>query len=258
MYRTGDLGRWQPDGGIEYLGRNDHQVKIRGFRIELGEVETRLLQCDGVREAVVVAREDASGERRLVAYLTVHSQQQACAAQLRGELARSLVEYMVPSAFVVLTELPLTPNGKIDRQALPAPDQAALASRPYEAPASALERTIAQIWQELLGVQRIGRRDNFFELGGHSLMAVRLLRRVEDECHVDVPMRELFERPVLQDLAESILQLQFTTYMGTDIDALKAELGGLSESELLAMMGGDGLSAPSREPAPSVGTGVGA
>ncbi|WAC73175.1 amino acid adenylation domain-containing protein [Roseateles sp. SL47] len=236
MYKTGDLGRWLPDGTIEYLGRNDHQVKIRGFRIELGEIENRLLQCTEVREAVVVAREDQEGDKRLVAYLTVHAGQQVTAAALREALAHSLVEYMVPSAFVVLPELPLTPNGKIDRKALPAPDLAALASRTYEVPANELERCLAQIWQELLGVGRVGRHDNFFELGGHSLMAVRLLRRVEDECRVDLPMRELFERPVLRDLAESVQQLQFKVYLGEDIDALKSELGGLSESELLAML----------------------
>ncbi|WP_431262153.1 amino acid adenylation domain-containing protein [Roseateles chitinivorans] len=243
MYKTGDLGRWLPDGTLAFLGRNDHQVKIRGFRIELGEIETRLLQCAGVREAVVLAREDQDGDRRLVAYLTMHDGEPVTAAQLRDELARSLVEYMVPSAFVVLPELPLTPNGKIDRKALPAPDEDALASRTYEAPATDLEQTLAQIWQDLLGVGRVGRHDHFFELGGHSLMAVRLLRRVDDACGVDVPMRDLFERPVLREFAECVQQLQFQVYMGADIDALKQELGGLSESELRAILDNDGAAA---------------
>ncbi|WP_420714784.1 amino acid adenylation domain-containing protein, partial [Roseateles sp. SL47] len=209
LYKTGDLGRWLADGDIEYLGRNDHQVKIRGFRIELGEIEARLVQCPGVREAVVVAREDQGGDKRLVAYVSAQegAQGEALAVSaLRSRLAEALADYMVPSAFVVLAGLPLTPNGKIDRQALPAPEAGALVSQPYEAPADPLEQRLAQIWQELLGVERVGRHDNFFELGGHSLLAVRVIVRVRQELGVESSLRALFNQPELAAFAKSVEQ----------------------------------------------------
>ncbi|WAC73173.1 amino acid adenylation domain-containing protein [Roseateles sp. SL47] len=209
LYKTGDLGRWLADGNIEYLGRNDHQVKIRGFRIELGEIEARLVQCPGVREAVVVAREDQGGDKRLVAYVSAQegAQGEALAVSaLRSRLAEALADYMVPSAFVVLAGLPLTPNGKIDRQALPAPEAGALVSQPYEAPADPLEQRLAQIWQELLGVERVGRHDNFFELGGHSLLAVRVIVRVRQELGVESSLRALFNQPELAAFAKSVEQ----------------------------------------------------
>ncbi|KMO00654.1 AMP-binding enzyme, partial [Chromobacterium violaceum] len=160
LYKTGDLGRWLPDGSIEYLGRNDFQVKIRGFRIELGEIEAKLAACAGVKEAVVLAREDAPGDKRLVAYLTAQPGATLEAAALRAALSQELAEYMVPSGFVVLEAFPLTPNGKLDRKALPAPDGSQLSSRAYAAPEGEAETTLAAIWRELLGVERVGRHDN--------------------------------------------------------------------------------------------------
>ncbi|WP_139837541.1 non-ribosomal peptide synthetase, partial [Xenorhabdus beddingii] len=179
MYRTGDLGRWLADGNLEYLGRNDFQVKLRGFRIEPGEIEAQLMRCPGVREAVVLAREAVSGEKtadqkRLVAYLRPQEGVELVPADLRRQLARHLAEYMLPSAFVTLEAFPLTPNGKLDRQALPAPDAFALITRGYEAPLGETETALARIWQDLLGLDRVGRHDHFFELGGHSLMIVSL------------------------------------------------------------------------------------
>ncbi|WP_431262150.1 amino acid adenylation domain-containing protein [Roseateles chitinivorans] len=225
LYKTGDLGRWLPDGNIDYLGRNDHQVKVRGFRIELGEIEARLVQCPGVREAVVIAREAGEGageatggDKRLVAYLTAQAGHELAVSALRSELAQSLAEYMVPSAFVVLQSLPLTPNGKIDRQALPAPDADALASQPYEAPVGRLEQALAQIWQELLGVPRVGRHDNFFELGGHSLLAVRVIVRVRQELGVEISLRSLFNQPELAAFAQSVAQAGADTGVDTDAD----------------------------------------
>jgi len=203
MYKTGDLGRWMPDGTIEFLGRNDFQVKIRGFRIELGEIEARLADCAGVREAVVLAREDQPGDKRLVAYMIAQDGALDVAA-LRGELSKQLPEYMVPSAFVLLDALPLTPNGKLDRKALPAPDGTALATREYEAPQGEIEQTLAGIWQTLLNVERVGRHDHFFELGGHSLLAVQLVSHVRDALGVEVALRELFARPTLQAFAEVV------------------------------------------------------
>ncbi|RUQ42982.1 non-ribosomal peptide synthetase, partial [Corynebacterium pseudodiphtheriticum] len=177
LYKTGDLGRWLADGSIDYLGRNDDQVKIRGFRIELGEIEARLAACEGVREAVVIAREDAPGNKRLVAYVIAAEGAEPSAAELRAQLLVSLADYMVPGAFVLLERLPLTTNGKLDRKALPAPDGDALARREYECPEGEMELTLAALWQELLDVERVGRHDNFFELGGHSLLAVKLIER---------------------------------------------------------------------------------
>ncbi|QNH20774.1 non-ribosomal peptide synthetase [Xanthomonas sp. GW] len=206
MYKTGDLGRWLPDGTIEFLGRNDYQVKIRGFRIELGEIEARLAACAGVREAVVVAREDEAGDKRLVAYLLAEADTALSAVELRADLSSRLPDYMVPSAFVQLEAFPLTPNGKLDRRALPAPDEASVASREYEAPQGEIEEALAGIWQELLGVERVGRRDNFFELGGHSLLAVTLVAHVRDVLQVEVPLRELFARPTLRALAKHVEQ----------------------------------------------------
>nr|WP_277755354.1 non-ribosomal peptide synthetase [Pseudomonas kitaguniensis] len=178
LYKTGDLGRWLADGSIDYLGRNDDQVKIRGFRIELGEIEARLAACDGVRDAVVIAREDQPGNKRLVAYVIATDGAEPSAADLRTQLLLSLADYMVPSAFVMLASLPLTTNGKLDRKALPAPDADALARREYERPQGEVEQTLAALWQELLGVERVGRHDNFFEMGGHSLLAVKLVERM--------------------------------------------------------------------------------
>ncbi len=229
MYRTGDLGRWLADGTLEFLGRNDFQVKIRGFRVELGEIESRLAACKGVREAVVLAREDIPGDKRLVAYLIGSG---LSAAGLRTELSASLADYMIPSAFVTLDAYPLTPNGKLDRRALPAPDGSSAATREYAAPQGAVEEALARIWQDLLGIGQVGRHDHFFELGGHSLMAVQVTGRTRELCMVDMSLRELFEYPVLSQLAERIKALQHQEFMG--------ELDGLSQDELLAILAEEG------------------
>src|SRR5205814_8762975 len=186
MYKTGDLGRWLADGNIEFLGRNDDQVKIRGFRIELGEIEATLASHAGVREAVVVAREDEPGEKRLVAYYTSSREQATGAEELRSHLSSKLPEHMVPAAYVRLESLPLTANWKLDRKALPAPEGEAYAVREYEAPRGETEQKLAEIWAELLKVERVGRHDNFFELGGHSLLAVRMVSRLRQALSVEV------------------------------------------------------------------------
>ncbi|HEX6912720.1 MAG TPA: amino acid adenylation domain-containing protein, partial [Longimicrobium sp.] len=172
LYRTGDLGRWRADGTIEFAGRNDFQVKIRGFRIELGEIEARLAEHPAVREAVVLVREDAPGDRRLVAY---HVGGDAGAEALRAHLSVRLPGYMVPAAFVRLEAWPLTSGGKVDRRRLPAPEGGAFAARGFQAPAGEAEQAVAAIWAELLGAERVGRHDHFFEAGGHSLLAVRVV-----------------------------------------------------------------------------------
>ncbi|HEV3049408.1 MAG TPA: amino acid adenylation domain-containing protein, partial [Longimicrobium sp.] len=199
MYRTGDLVRWRSDGKLEYLGRLDEQVKIRGFRIELGEIEAALRQAPGVADCTVVVREDETGDRRLVAYV-VGEAEAVEADALRDRLRQSLPEYMVPAAFVALERLPLTANGKLDRKALPAPEGDAYARRSYEAPLGEVEAALAEIWAEVLGVDRVGRWDHFFELGGHSLLAIKLIGRMRRAgLHTDV--RVLFTTPVLAELA---------------------------------------------------------
>jgi thioesterase domain-containing protein/acyl carrier protein len=204
MYKTGDLARYRPDGNIEFLGRGDQQVKIRGFRIELGEIETALGQHPVVRDVVVLAREDAPGEKRLVAYVVAESS----ADELRRFLKDKLPDHMVPAVFVLLERLPLLSNGKIDRRALPAPDL----SRPelekaFVAPRDELELELAQIWEEILGVRPVGVRDNFFELGGHSLLAVRLFAVIEKRLGKKLPLTSVFQGASVEHLA-SILRQQ--------------------------------------------------
>ncbi|HEU0054673.1 MAG TPA: non-ribosomal peptide synthetase, partial [Longimicrobium sp.] len=205
LYRTGDRARWRADGTLEFLGRLDSQVKVRGYRIEPGEIEARLAAHDAVREAVVLVREDTEGEPRLVAYWLGEPVE---AETLRAHLGESLPAYMVPAAYVRMERWPLTPNGKLDRRALPAPEGDAYAARAYEAPADETEQAVAEIWAEVLRVERVGRWDNFFELGGHSLSAVQVISRVRQVLEVPVALGDLFTRPVLKDFAQDILDAQ--------------------------------------------------
>jgi amino acid adenylation domain-containing protein len=206
MYRTGDLGRYLPDGNLECLGRNDHQVKIRGHRIELEEIEATLQQQAGIREAVVLAREDEPGEQRLVAYV-VSECAELEVGQLRKQLAESLPEYMLPAAYVRLAALPLTPNGKLDRRALPAPDGSSFGHRAYEAPRGELERALAQIWSDVLGVERVGRHDNFFEAGGHSLLIFPMINRL-GQIGLQTSLHGVYYTPVLCELAARLQPLE--------------------------------------------------
>jgi amino acid adenylation domain-containing protein len=203
MYKTGDLGRWTADGVIEYLGRNDFQVKIRGFRIELGEIEARLAEYESVREPVVLAREDSSGDKRLVAYYV--SDVNIALEALRAHLLAKLPEYMVPAAFVRLDRMPLSQNGKVERKALPAPDSSAYVQGVYEAPAGPVEEKLARIWARLLGLERISRNASFFDLGGHSLLAVRMLTLIEAEFGHSLDLTSLFKAPSIASLS-SLLQ----------------------------------------------------
>jgi amino acid adenylation domain-containing protein len=205
MYRTGDLARWLPDGNLEYLGRTDNQVKIRGHRVEPGEVEAVLSEHPAVRESAVVAREDEPGSWRLVAYAVHGGGSAPSAGELRTFLREKLPEYMVPSAFSALDALPLTPNGKVDRRALPEPDKA----RPelgegFVGPRSPEEEALAGIWEQVLGLERVGVNDDFFELGGHSLQATRVVSRVHDVFGVELPVLSIFEEPTLSGLADRL------------------------------------------------------
>jgi len=204
MYRSGDLGYWRADGSLVYVGRNDHQVKLRGFRIELGEIEARLCEQPGVREAVVLARDaQGDGEKRLVAYVSTDADALE-PIELRRRLSAVLPDYMVPAAFVSLPVWPLTISGKIDRDALPAPDDAALASAGYRQPIGDSERALAAIFSELLGIGRVGREDNFFDLGGHSLLATRLVARIAEEFAVEIALMQVFQSVTLAELAAAV------------------------------------------------------
>jgi len=203
LYRTGDRARWLPGGEVEYLGRTDEQVKIRGFRIEPGEVEAVLSDHPAVREAVVVVREDAPGDRRLVAYVVAGESAAVTPADLRAHLKGRLPEYMVPSAVVVLESLPLTPSGKVARRALPAPEYAS-AETGHVAPRTPVEEVLAGIWAEVLRLERVGVHDSFFDLGGHSLLLMRLLAHVQAAFDVEISMRSVFSMPTLEAMAGEI------------------------------------------------------
>ncbi|WP_277621751.1 non-ribosomal peptide synthetase [Pseudomonas sp. BIOMIG1BDMA] len=218
MYRTGDLVAWRADGTLQYQGRNDQQVKIRGFRIELGEIETRLAGCPGVKDAVVLARQDEPGHKRLVAYFT--ERESLDIEALRARLQGQLPEYMVPAAYVRLDSLPLTGNGKVDRKALPAPDQDAVLSRAYEAPEGPVEVALAQLWQTVLKVERVGRHDHFFELGGHSLLAVSLVEQMRKQG-LDADLRVLLAQPTLAAMAAAVGQVEHVVVPQSSVPTLE-------------------------------------
>src|SRR5829696_2943580 len=203
LYRTGDVARYLANGELDYLGRVDHQVKIRGFRIELGEVETVLEQHEAIKQAVVVAREAEAGGKWLVAYLVAQQSEPPATAELRAFLKQRLPEYMVPAAFVFLSELPLTATGKINRSALPEPGRLEL-SDSYVGPRTETEALVCSLWAGILKLERVGIYDNFFELGGHSLLATQLMSRVREAFRVEVPLRRIFEQPTVAGLTQSI------------------------------------------------------
>ena len=206
IYHTGDLARFLPDGQIEFIGRADHQVKIRGFRVELGEVEAALSEHETVKQCVVVAREDIPGDRRLVAYVVAQDPSAYDSGDLRDYLKGSLPAYMLPAAFVLLEALPLTPSGKIDRLALPATGQTGGEwEARFVAPRSPVEEVLAEIWAEVLRVDRVGAHDNFFEMGGHSLLATQVVSRVYETFQTRLALRKMFEEPTVAGLATVLM-----------------------------------------------------
>ncbi|MEH2037877.1 amino acid adenylation domain-containing protein [Nostoc sp.] len=204
LYKTGDLGRYLPDGTIEFIGRSDYQVKIRGFRIELTEIEAVLSQHPSVKEAVIVAPDLELGQKYLAAYVVPSQESPYQVDELRSYLRTKLPDYMLPSSFVMLTALPLTPSGKIDRQALPAPDQARPTAKSFVAPRTPVEEVLVGIWSEILGIKQVSIHDNFFDLGGHSLLATQLVSQVREAFQVELRLRSLFETPTIAGLAELI------------------------------------------------------
>jgi amino acid adenylation domain-containing protein len=205
LYRTGDLGRWVPDGHLEFLGRLDHQVKLRGFRIEPGEIEAALRQHPAVRDAVVALRDDTPGGKRLVAYVVTRLGAAPSVSDLHGFLGRMLPRHMVPAAFVVLDRLPLAPNGKVNRAALPAPNPGRPAlEHAFATPGTRVEERLAAIWAEVLGLEQVGIHDNFFELGGHSLLAVRLFAKIEEAFGRKLALSTLLSGGTIKDLADAL------------------------------------------------------
>ncbi|NOK59266.1 MAG: hypothetical protein GFH27_549283n274 [Chloroflexi bacterium AL-W] len=209
LYATGDLARYLPDGNIEFISRIDQQVKIRGLRIELGEVETTLSHHHDVLENVVITRKDLSGNKRIVAYIEPRSDTALTSSDLRAFLESHLPEYMIPSAFVFLDHIPLTTLGKVNQRALPEPDWDRFTiTNAYVAPRTPVERSLTQLWRQVIGVEQVGVDDNFFQLGGHSLLAAQLIARVREAFQIDLPMRSLFETPTVAGLAMTIGQLK--------------------------------------------------
>ncbi|WOB66747.1 non-ribosomal peptide synthetase [Microcystis aeruginosa] len=217
LYKTGDLGRYLPDGNIEYLGRIDNQVKIRGFRIELGEIESLLNQNEAVQSSCVIVREDNLGDKRLVAYVVPQPEINLTINEIRQFLRAKLPDYMVPTAFVLLDTFPLTPNGKIDRRALPVPDLQSQGE--YIAPRNPIEEKMAQIWAEVLKLKRVSIEDNFFELGGHSLLATQVISRLQETFEIVVPLRYLFESPTIAQLSAVILK-ELQTGLGLKLPSI--------------------------------------
>lgn len=242
-YRTGDLVRWMDDGNLEFLGRLDGQVKIRGFRVEPGEVEAALMQHTAVRQCVVVAREDGSGSRQLVAYVTLPQGATFSVAKLRDFVATKLPAFCVPAHFILLPEIPLTANGKVDNRALPAPDAAVSSTAPdFAAPSTPEEKAVAEIWSRLLARDLIGINENFFHLGGHSLLAMQMTSRIARTMGVELPVGAVFEFPTIAGVSRVISELPRQSDAGASVierrgevaraEGLLARLDELSEKEV--------------------------
>jgi amino acid adenylation domain-containing protein len=232
LYRTSDLGRFLPDGNMEFCGRADDQVKIRGFRIEPGEIEAVLLEHGTVKAACVVVREDRPGAKQLVAYLVPALPDEFALNDLRSFLKEKLPDYMCPSVFVALTSLPSTPNGKVDRKALPAPSAAGdRSAEPYIAPRTRTEQLIAADWMTVLHLERAGVNDNFFDVGGHSLAATQLILRLRESFHSELPLRSIFTAPTIAGLARQLVDLQLERAPADELARMLGMLEQLSDED---------------------------
>lgn len=232
IFKTGDVGRVNPDGCLVYLGRQDFQVKIRGNRVEISEIESALIDLESVKEAVVVAREHARGEKRLTAYVVPATQPGPTVTALRKQLAEKLPQYMIPSVFVSLDALPVTGIGKVNRQALPDPGQSRPSLDPlFAMPRSPIEEVLVQIWADVLSLDRVGIHDNFFDLGGHSLTATRIVAQVIRYFQVEIPLRCLFESPTVSEMAAAITQHQGIQLGNEELENILAELESLPDEE---------------------------
>jgi amino acid adenylation domain-containing protein len=232
LYKTSDRARFLSDGRIKFLDRADDQVKIRGFRIELGEVEAALGECPLVKQAVVVAREVSPGDKRLVAYVVLREPGPSAIGGVKRFLREIVPQYMAPSAYVVLNALPLMPNGKLDRKALPSLSPTERhAGEDYEAPQTSMEKQLAQLWERILRVERIGRRDNFFELGGHSLLATQMIIYAREAFNVELPLRHIFESPTVAEFAVKVMEGRLERQGGGELEAIIGELERLPDED---------------------------
>lgn len=231
LYRTGDLARYLPDGNLEFLGRLDHQVKVRGLRIELGEIEAVLSRHQEITESIVVVQQDKQGEKRLVAYVV--SKNKPANSALRTHLRERLPEYMVPQAFVSLPALPLTANGKVDRRALQPVKFDVENGTPHVPPRNEVERVITDIWQNVLGIQRIGIHDNFFDLGGHSLLAVQMYREITAALQSEFSVMEVFRYPTVDSLATFLTQKVGPVTYGQVHDRVQKQLEAINRQKQL-------------------------
>ena len=222
MYRTGDLVRWLPDGNLEFIGRRDKQVKVRGFRIELGELETALIEHTSVQQAIATVREDATGNKRLLAFAVLKQGLRISASDLRGFILKKLPDYMVPARIIILDTLPLTPNGKVDSAALTEPLLEIDTSS--QIPNTETERELMRIWSEVLNLKSVGTHQNFFELGGHSLLAGQIISRVRERFKTEMPLRAMFEKPTIAQLAAELDSLQVRATTMTPIPMTPAGL----------------------------------
>ncbi|HET9917807.1 MAG TPA: phosphopantetheine-binding protein, partial [Candidatus Binatia bacterium] len=232
LYKTGDLARYLADGNIEFLGRIDNQVKIRGFRIELGEIEAVLAQHPSIQQAVLLAREETPGDKRLVAYVVAAEGSTPSVHDLRSYLQHKLPDYMLPSAFVFLDSLPLTPNGKLDRRALPTPDH----SRPeltdaFAAPRTPVEEILANIWCTVLKLDKVGIHDNFFDLGGHSLLATQIISRICSAFRIELPLRRIFESPTVAEMAMLVTEHQAKGASRPELMEILPELEAMTDEQ---------------------------
>jgi amino acid adenylation domain-containing protein len=237
-YFTGDLGLMLPDGCLVYKGRKDFRVKIRGYGVEIAEVEKFLRDHPAISGAVVVARPNEFGEARLIAYFTSNDRPGPGTSELRIFLKQTLPEYMIPSSFVLLETLPLTASGKVDRQSLPGPDSSRPElDTPYVEPETAVEKELAKMWAEVLGVEQIGIHDNFLDLGGHSLMATQIISRVINRFRVELPVKSLLEAPTVAEMAAVIAEHEGKKLGQTEMESILTDLESLTEEEAERLLG---------------------
>jgi len=235
VYRTGDLVRYREGGALEFVGRGDEQVKLHGHRIELEEIEAALGEVEGVRDAVVLLREDVPNEKRLVAYVVPAGENAIDAGELREKLKKRLPLYMIP-VFVVLDSLPMTDHGKVDHQALPAPeDFTQFMAHTYVAPGTPLEEVLAKIWADVMGIERVGVNDDFFQLGGHSMLATQIISQVREALQTEVPFNTIFDSPTVGGMALTIGQRR-EAKSDEDIEQMLTELESLSEDDVKLLL----------------------
>jgi len=233
LYKTGDLARYLSDGNIEFIGRIDDQIKIRGFRIEPKEIEAVCREDPAVKDVIVLAREQESGIPRLIAYFVFQPGTESAISKIRNTLKKRLPDYMVPSAYVTLDALPLNPHGKTDRRALPDPEPGREETDGrFDSPTTPLETQLADVFAQVLGVDRVGVNDNFFELGGHSLLLTNLLFHLNEKFHLELPLRAVFDAPTVSELAPVLVQTRARLLNEDRLNTILAEIEQLSDDEV--------------------------